>query len=86
MDFKVGKERICCVDDTGRIVAEINFPQKDDNTFVIERTFVDDSLRGQGVAAKLVDLAVEEIEARGGKAEASCSYAAKKLAQRKKST
>ncbi len=84
MDFKVEKERIYSVDGTGRIIAEINFPQKDGNTFVIERTFVDESLRGQGIAGKLVDLAIEKIETQGGKAEATCSYAARKLAQRKK--
>lgn len=38
-------------------------------------TYVDDRLRGQGIASELVRRAVEEIEQRGGRLKATCSYA-----------
>lgn len=59
-----------------KVLAEITFPEKGVNTFCIDHTFVDDSLRGQGVASKLVQMAVNEIKSRGGKVTATCSYAA----------
>ncbi|MGN1415842.1 MAG: GNAT family N-acetyltransferase [Oscillospiraceae bacterium] len=67
--------RIYCADEKGKVIAEITFPEVTKGVFEIDHTFVDDSLRGQGIAAKLVDLAVSEIENRGGKVTASCSYA-----------
>ena len=77
MDFETN--RILQKDETGRIIAEITFPETSPGVFVIDHTFVDESLRGQGVASKLVQAAVEEIKKRGGRVEATCSYAAKWL-------
>lgn len=42
---------------------------------------VDDRYRGQGIASELVRRAVEEIERRGSKCKATCSYAALWLAR-----
>lgn len=55
-------------------VGEVTFPERD-GVFVINHTYVDDRLRGQGIASELVRRAVEEIERRGGRLEAICSYA-----------
>ena len=73
------ENRIIQKDETGRIIAEITFPEASPGVFVIDHTFVDESLRGQGVASKLVQAAVEEIKKHGGRVEATCSYAAKWL-------
>ena len=43
--------------------------------FTINHTYVDDRMRGRGIASELVRRAVEEIERRGGRVEATCSYA-----------
>jgi predicted GNAT family acetyltransferase len=43
--------------------------------YIIDHTFVDESLRGQGIASKLVQAAVDEIESKGGVVKATCSYA-----------
>ena len=67
--------RIYSTDEFGKIVAEITFPQTEPGVFTIEHTFVDSSLRGQGVAGKLVQAAVDEIKSRGGEVRATCSYA-----------
>ena len=37
--------------------------------------FVDESLRGQGIASKLVEMAVAEIKRKDCQVQASCSYA-----------
>lgn len=75
MDFIKESNRIYKTDDTGKIIAEITFPENDPGVFCIDHTFVDEVLRGQGVAQKLVSDAVAEIESKGGKVTATCSYA-----------
>ena len=86
MDFKKINNRIVSFDNEGKIVAEIDFEKKqgEDNTYVIFRTFVDNSLRGQGVAGLLVEEAIKEIQGRGGKVEATCSYAKEYLSRNQK--
>lgn len=82
--FTIEKNRLFMQNESGKILAEITFPETSDGVYTIDHTFVDESLRGQGVASKLVQAAVDEIEKRGGKVEASCSYAAKWLDKRLK--
>lgn len=59
----------------GRTVAEVTFPDLGVDAVAIDHTFVDDSLRGQGVASQLLSAAAEVIESRGKKAVPKCSYA-----------
>jgi len=73
--FKEEAERIFIEDDDGTVIAEIDFPNMGNNRYVITHTFVDESLRGQGIASKLVEMAIEKIEKAGGKYDATCSYA-----------
>lgn len=73
------ENRIYMIDDEGKIIAEVTFPETADGEFTIDHTFVDESLRGQGMASKLVQAAVDEIESRGGTVKATCSYAVKWL-------
>lgn len=75
--------RIYSKDENGKIIAEITFNEIDKSIYNIDHTFVDESLRGQGIASKLVDEAVKEIKNRNGKVVATCSYA-KKLLEKKK--
>lgn len=74
MNFISETNRIYSIDEQGKIIAEITFPNEED-TYCIDHTFVDDSLRGQGVAGKLVAMAVDAIKKQGGKVTATCSYA-----------
>lgn len=74
MEFITEKDRIYATDASGRIIAEVTFPLAD-GVATIDHTFVDPSLRGQGIAEKLVGMAVEKILADGNKADAACSYA-----------
>ena len=80
--FLTEQNRIYMEDAQGRIVAEITFPEILPGVYNIDHTFVDNSLRGQGIASKLVQAAVDEIRRRGGEVQATCSYAVKWLSER----
>jgi len=75
MNFIKEPNRIYVQNETGKILAEITFEENEKGIYNINHTFVDESLRGQGIASKLVEEAVKEIEEKGGKVEATCSYA-----------
>lgn len=62
-----------------KVVASISFEQIDGDTYNINHTYVDESLRGQGIASALVERAVKEIEKRDKNVTATCSYAKKWL-------
>lgn len=74
MDFKIEKDKIYATDPSGNIIAEVTFPTKD-RVSTIDHTFVDASLRGQGIAGKLVKLAADKILTEGNKIAATCPYA-----------
>ena len=79
--MKIERNRIFQEDEAGRVIVEITFPETSPSVFVIDHTFVDASLRGQGIASKLVQAAVDEIKKRGGQVKATCLYAAKWLSE-----
>lgn len=58
-----------------KLLAEIDFSEISKNICNISRTYVDDSLRGQGIADKLMVLACEKIREANKKAYPTCSYA-----------
>mgnify|MGYP003286029979 FL=1 len=62
MDFTYYPNRIALLDGGGRAIAEITFPDIDEDTVDINHTFVDESLRGQGMAGKLMEAAVNQIQ------------------------
>ena len=82
IEFIHETSRIYATGDGGKVIAEINFPEVSPGVCEIVHTYVDDSLRGQGIAGKLTEMAVAKIEGQGKKVTASCSYAMKWLAKR----
>jgi predicted GNAT family acetyltransferase len=64
-------------DENNRMVAVVTFPKVQENVVNIDHTFVDSSLRGHGVAGKLMEEACTQLRESNLKAKASCSYAAK---------
>lgn len=79
MEFIKEENRIYAKNEDGMLIAEITFGAKENNVYNIDYTFVDESLRGQGIAGKLVEEAVKTIKEKGGKVKATCSYANKWL-------
>ena len=76
MEFQKSEGRIFAQDENGKLLAEITFPTVAEGVADIDHTFVDESLRGQGVAGKLVRAAVDQLRSQGKKAKTSCWYAA----------
>jgi len=63
--------------ENGDVIAEVTFPNLREGVVVINHTFVDDSLRGQGIAGELVESAYNAVKADGKKAVITCPYAVK---------
>ncbi len=64
MELQYGSNKIWMENEAGTVVAEVDFVEREDGNYDIVHTFVDDSLRGQGAAAKLVKAAADEIRRR----------------------
>ncbi len=71
------EDRVYVLDKDGGLIAEATFPAVSATTVNFNHTFVDPSLRGQGVAGQLLGAAAADVRARGLKARATCSYAVK---------
>ena len=74
MEFVVESNRIYCQQE-GKTLAEITFPEAAPGVVVMDHTWVDPSLRGQGAAGRLVQAAVDSLRQTGRKARATCFYA-----------
>lgn len=75
MTFVVLSNAIQYVDEAGTVLGEVTFPDIGGNVVDIDHTFVDDSLRGQGIAGKLLEHAAKELEETKRRAKPTCSYA-----------
>ena len=75
MDFEMEPNRIRLADTRGQTIAEVLFPEEQDGIVNITHTFVDDSLRGQGVAGQLMEAVAARLRREGKKARLTCSYA-----------
>ena len=77
MDFTRNENQIALFSETGSLLAEVTFPYTDETqtTVEVDHTFVDTSLRGQGIAGKLMSELADELEKRDLKAVPTCSYA-----------
>ena len=74
MTFATEENRIFYAED-GKTLAEVTFPVCGPETVVIDHTWVDGSLRGQGTAGQLMQAVVDKLRADGRKARVTCSYA-----------
>jgi predicted GNAT family acetyltransferase len=75
MDFNYEENRIYKEDEDGKLLCEITFTEIKPGLYNINHTFVDESLRGQGIAKILVEEAIKTIRKKNGKITATCSYA-----------
>lgn len=67
--------RIYLPGENRKVLAEIVFEKIDEKTYDIKHTFVDDSMRWQGIGSELVEKAVSYLTAKWYKVSASCPYA-----------
>ncbi|MEG0077140.1 GNAT family N-acetyltransferase [Anaerorhabdus sp.] len=60
-----------------KVLAEISFPEVKPGVVDINHTFVDESLRGKGVAGEMMLMVANELTNSNRKAICSCSFAIK---------
>lgn len=65
-------------DDDKEILARLEY-KKDGNTLIFDHTVVSDKLKGQGIAGKLLDVAVDYARKNNLKVHPVCSYVVKKF-------
>lgn len=76
MEFTHEPNKISLIENE-KTLAKVTFPNIDSDTVDIDHTFVDNSLRGQGVADKLLESVAAELNSQNKKAVLTCSYAVK---------
>lgn len=76
MELLYGEHRIWMEDAAGKVLAAVDFPLVRAGLVDVVHTFVDDSLRGQGVAGKLMEALAAVLRRDHLQARLSCSYAA----------
>lgn len=81
MNFKHSDEKIWLENEAGETIAYVDFPEFEPGKVEVTHTVVDPSLRGQGVAGKLMEALAEKLAGDGRKAELTCSYAVKWFAK-----
>ena len=80
MPFILTENRIAYVQE-GQLLAEATFPEFAPGVVNIDHTFVDEALRGQGVAAQMMERIARSLRETGRKAIPTCSYAKKWFGQ-----
>lgn len=75
MEWIYEKERIYSKNEEGKVIAEAILKEKSNGEMDIEHVFVDSSLRGQGIASKIMEVVSEHLRKEGIKTTATCSYA-----------
>lgn len=75
MQLEIHSHAIDYVDEAGNALAKVTFPDVDEGVVEIDHTFVDESLRGQGVASMLLKAAAQELRETGRRVRPTCSYA-----------
>lgn len=75
MDYIIEKNRIYVNDKQGKLIVEATFPIYKEGIVNVNHTFVDPSLRGQGIASELMYKVCEKVKADGLKMIATCPYA-----------
>ena len=83
MDFIYEDNKIYLNNESGNMIAEVTFPTVGKDIVNINHTFVDDSLRGKGIASMLMKACAEKLKRENKKATLTCSYAVKWFDQNK---
>ena len=75
MRYIIEDNRVYLINKEKNVLAYVTFPKNDEETVMITHTYVNDSLRGKGIASKLLDLAYDKIKQNNLKVIPVCSYA-----------
>ncbi|MDR1573233.1 MAG: N-acetyltransferase [Clostridiales Family XIII bacterium] len=81
MEYIYEADRIFALNEKNETIAQVDFPAEGADGVAITRTFVDGSLRGQGVAAELVERVYDDMKGKRKTIRPVCSYAVKWFAE-----
>lgn len=83
MNIKKSEKKHFIENEEGKIVAEITFVHAGTSKVIIDHTFVDESLRGQNIASKLVASVVEVMREQDKKIVPLCPFAKAEFVRKK---
>ncbi len=75
MEFQIKNNRLYAEDADGKLLAELTFPARDERRVNVDHVFVDESLRGQGVASQMMERICAHVREREILIVAKCPYA-----------
>ena len=75
MEFEKSENRFYKNNEEGKMIAEVTYVPAGDTKVILDHTFVDPSLRGQGIAGQLVKRVVDEMRVEGKKIVPLCPFA-----------
>jgi uncharacterized protein len=75
VEYIYQEDRIFSINDDGQLLAEVTFPARDISRVNIDHVYVDESLRGQGIASKIMLEAYKYLKEKDLKIVAKCPYA-----------
>jgi predicted GNAT family acetyltransferase len=75
MEFTIGNNRLFSLSPDGALLAELTFPARDAKRIDVDHVFVDESLRGQGIAGRMMERICDYARANGLMIVAKCPYA-----------
>lgn len=75
MNWKHENGRMYCIDENGELMAETTYVLKGRNEAIIDHTYVNPALRGQGIAGKMMEAISEFFRENKLNVSATCSYA-----------
>ncbi|MEA5002780.1 MAG: GNAT family N-acetyltransferase [Christensenella sp.] len=77
MTFSHSKDRIFLEGENHKVLAFVSFPPEGDGVVNAKHTYVDPSLRGQGVGDKLMLALIDELKKNGKKVKPTCPFVVK---------
>lgn len=75
MNFIYEDHKIYVLNEDHKVIVNATFPFIKEGVVVVDHTYVDPSLRGQGVASNLMHEVYKHAKAKGYKVVATCPYA-----------
>jgi uncharacterized protein len=75
MQYIYENHRIYVQDEQGKVIVNATFPFIKPGIVVVDHTYVDPSLRGQGIASQLMHEVYQHAKTKGFKVVATCPYA-----------
>jgi len=75
MNFIYEDHKIYVKNEIGTVIVNATFPFIEEGVVVVDHTYVDPTLRGQGIASILMHEVYKHAKAKGYKVVATCPYA-----------